>query len=238
MSIGHENTRSIAVDYIKYRLQCNGYTWRNDGRHESIINTPNSIQNAMRILGDEFEERFKNRFDNLIDGLVITDDNAYDTFASIVIEIFCEDINWGRIVALFDFSGQFAARCFQLKKYHLVDNLLEWLTTYIDIHLSSWLNSHNNWVSNRFTRVTKTLFKQKSSYRKLNIKAYIKLASIFFSFTQEGFLEFKSGRGENKNGSSWPSLKTILGCAAAGIGILTLCALFALQILNTENRIL
>jgi hypothetical protein len=138
-----QNVRSIAADYIKYRLQSKGFTWENDGRQEDV--SPNNIQSSIRVLGDEFEVRFRNRFDYLICLLDITDDNAYDTFTAIVHGLFADDINWGRIVALFGFSGCFAVRCFELNRPHLVDNLLEWLTTYVDTQLSGWINTHDNW---------------------------------------------------------------------------------------------
>ncbi|KAI8792963.1 heat shock protein 30C [Biomphalaria glabrata] len=137
------DTRSIVADYIKYRLQNSGFTWDNDGRPANV--SPNSVQIAMRTLGDEFEERFSSRFDDLINQLNINDENAYETYTAIVNEIFSDSINWGRIVALFGFSGRFAVRCYELNKTHLVDNLLEWLTTYVDTRLSSWMNTHNNW---------------------------------------------------------------------------------------------
>jgi hypothetical protein len=138
-----QNIRSIAADYIKYRLQSHGFTWENDGRQENV--SPNNIQSLIRVLGDEFEVRFENRYAYLISQLTITDDNAYDTFTASVRELFAGGINWGRIVALFGFSGCFAVRCFELNRPHIVDNLLEWLTTYVDTQLSGWINTHDNW---------------------------------------------------------------------------------------------
>lgn len=138
------NTRSIVVDYIKHRVAKEGFQWENDGRQGSV--TPNAVQAAMRSLGDEFEERFRNRFSDMIEQLNITDNNAYDTFKTIVDETFSDGVNWGRFVALFGFAGRFAVYCFVHNKSHLVDNVVEWVTSYIDTNLQEWMTSNNKWV--------------------------------------------------------------------------------------------
>ncbi|XP_005103752.1 bcl-2-like protein 2 [Aplysia californica] len=137
-----ENTRAIAEDYIKYRLQSSGFVWEN-GRQGNV--TPNSVEAAMRSLGDEFEERFRSHFDDMIGQLHVTEDNAHDTFSSIVSETFSDGVNWGRIVALFGFAGRFAVQCFENNLPHVVDNIVEWVTAYVDNNLSTWMSSHNNW---------------------------------------------------------------------------------------------
>ena len=138
------NTRSIVMDYIKHRVAKEGFQWENDGRQSSV--TPNVVQAAMRSLGDEFEERFRNRFNDLIEQLNITDNNAYDTFKIIVDETFSDGVNWGRIVALLGFAGCFVVYCFVHNKSHLADNVVEWVTSYIDTNLQEWLTSNDKWV--------------------------------------------------------------------------------------------
>ncbi|XP_059138642.1 apoptosis regulator Bcl-2-like, partial [Physella acuta] len=135
--------RSIVVDYIKHRVAKEGFQWENDGRQSSV--TPNVVQAAMRNLGDEFEERFRNRFNDLIEQLNITDNNAYDTFKIIVDETFSDGVNWGRIVALLGFAGCFVVYCFVHNKSHLADNVVEWVTLYIDTNLQEWLTSNDKW---------------------------------------------------------------------------------------------
>ncbi|XP_059167445.1 apoptosis regulator Bcl-2-like, partial [Physella acuta] len=136
-------TRSIVVDYIKHRVSKEGFQWENDGRQSSV--TPNVVLAAMRSLGDEFEERFRNRFNDLIEQLNITNNNAYDTFKIIVDETFSDGVNWGRIVALLGFAGCFVVYCFVHNKSHLADNVVEWVTSYIDTNLQEWLTSNDKW---------------------------------------------------------------------------------------------
>lgn len=180
-----ENTRAVAQDYIQYRLQNSGHVWEN-GRQGNI--TPNSVESAMRNLGDEFEERFRNRFDDMINQLHVTEDNAHDTFSAIVNETFADGVNWGRIVALFGFAGRFAVRCHENNLSQLIDSIVDWVTNYMENNLSAWMLSNNSW---------------------------------------DGFLEFHARGPESRKSNTWPSFSTVCGYAAAGLGVLTLGALFA-----------
>ena len=141
-----ESTRSVVVDYIFYRLDSSGYNWEN-GRQGSI--TPNDVQRAMRSLGDEFEDRFRDRFDNMIEKLNLTEASARNTFTEIAAETFADNVvNWGRIVALFGFAGRLAVHCFDRNlNSNMVDNIVDWVTAYVDINLRNWMDSHNRWVS-------------------------------------------------------------------------------------------
>uniref|UniRef100_A0A0B7AMK5 Apoptosis regulator Bcl-2 family BH4 domain-containing protein n=1 Tax=Arion vulgaris TaxID=1028688 RepID=A0A0B7AMK5_9EUPU len=138
-----ESTRAIVVDYLKYRLDSCGYSWDNDGRQSNI--TPNPVQSAMRRLGDDFEERYNSRFVDMIQKLNITSDNASDTFTAIMDEIFTDGVNWGRVIALFGFSGRFAVYCFEHDMDEMVDHIVELVTAYVDNTLRDWMLNHNNW---------------------------------------------------------------------------------------------
>ncbi|KAK3760469.1 hypothetical protein RRG08_011181 [Elysia crispata] len=139
-----ESTRSVVVDYMYYRLDSSGYIWEN-GRQGSI--TPTDVQRAMRSLGDEFEDRFRDRFDSMIEKLNLTEANARSTFTEIAAETFADNVvNWGRIVALFGFAGRLAVHCYERDLHNtMVDNIVDWVTTYVDINLKSWMDSHNRW---------------------------------------------------------------------------------------------
>ena len=139
-----ENSRNIAGDYIKYRLCSNNYNW-DSGRQDNV--TPNRVELAMRTLGDEFEERFRNKFDDMIGSLHLTRDNAEDTFRAIVRETFSDGINWGRIVALFGFAGRFAVQCCENDMFDMVDNIVDWVASYVDSDLNSWMTENKSWVS-------------------------------------------------------------------------------------------
>ncbi|XP_076460512.1 apoptosis regulator R1-like isoform X2 [Babylonia areolata] len=137
-----DSSRSVAEDYIRYRLERNGLSWQNGQRDV----TPNEIQRAMRALGDEFESRFSQTFDDMINQLHITPDTAYQTFRTIVHEIFSDGVNWGRIVALFGFGGKLAVRCVQQSMPQLVNSIVDWVSVYVDTTLRPWISANNGWA--------------------------------------------------------------------------------------------
>ncbi|GFR91476.1 apoptosis regulator Bcl-2 [Elysia marginata] len=142
--MANESTRSIAVDYIFYRLDSSGYIWEN-GQQGSI--TPTDVQRGMRSLGDEFEERFRDRFDNMIENLDLSEATVGSTFNEIAAETFADNVvNWGRIVALFGFAGRLAVHCYERNLHHsVVDNIVDWVTAYVDINLGDWMDTHKRW---------------------------------------------------------------------------------------------
>ncbi|CAG5136089.1 unnamed protein product [Candidula unifasciata] len=186
-TMAEESTRAIVVDYIKYRLDSCGFSWDNDGRQLNV--QPNEVQEAMRLLGDAFEERYGRNFTDMIEKINLTDDNAPDIFSAIMDEMFTDGVvNWGRIVALFGFTGRFAVYCFQHNMPAMVDNVVELVTTYIDSKLRNWMDQHNHW---------------------------------------NGFLEFQAVEpASSKLDLKWPSFGSLCGLAIAGLGFITLRALF------------
>lgn len=58
-------------------------------------------------------------------------------------------LNWGRILALFTMSGLLTLQLVRRQQQDVVKSLQEWLTTFIDDHLSSWIERQGGWVSQK-----------------------------------------------------------------------------------------
>jgi len=71
--------------------------------------------------------------------LHITPNNVQSTFVTIVNELFSDGIKWGRIVALFAFTGALAVHCIQKEMPMLVEQVVDWTVAYIDGHLMTWI---------------------------------------------------------------------------------------------------
>ncbi|XP_046342219.1 bcl-2-like protein 2 [Haliotis cracherodii] len=136
------DTRNIVVDYVKYRLERNGYVWQNGPAME---NGASRVCNTMRSIGDEFEERYRSQFEEMGNQLHITPTTAYPTFHAIVNELFADGVNWGRVVALFTFGGSLAVRCFEQDMPQIVDSIIDWVSTYADNNLSQWISGQSGW---------------------------------------------------------------------------------------------
>ena len=85
-------------------------------------------------------------FDDMCNQLHITPNNAQATFVTIVNELFSDGIKWGRIVALFAFSGALAVQCVQKEMPLLVEQVVDWTVAYVDGHLMSWIVQNGDWV--------------------------------------------------------------------------------------------
>ena len=139
------NTRLLVADYLKFRLEKANL----ESKWANCPSLPESgkVQLSMRALGVEFEHRYDKVFTHMCNQLHITPNNAQATFVTIVNELFSDDVKWGRIVALFSFGGCLAVQCIEKEMPILVDQILDWVTNYVENHLSSWINDHNGWVS-------------------------------------------------------------------------------------------
>lgn len=138
------SSKSIVNDYINYRVEKSGHTWEGC----PALDEPCKVHFTMRTLGDEFEERYHDRFDDMCDQLHVTPNTAYPTFLAVINELFVDGVKWGRIVALFSFGGALAVRAIENDMPELVDNIVEWVTKYLDNNLSQWIANHDGWVSN------------------------------------------------------------------------------------------
>ncbi|OWF51020.1 apoptosis regulator R1-like isoform X1 [Mizuhopecten yessoensis] len=135
-------SRYLVVDYINYRLTKQGITWANC---PPLLSQPTEIHTTLRKMGDEFEERYAVQFSDLGSQLNMSQYNAYPTFNTAVGELFHDGVNWGRIVALFAFSGTLAKKFCQQQMMDLVSSLIDWTSQYLDNQLENWIESHGGW---------------------------------------------------------------------------------------------
>jgi Apoptosis regulator proteins, Bcl-2 family len=89
----------------------------------------------------------KQVFNEMCQQLHITPNNAQATFFTIINELFSDGIRWGRVVALFSFSGALSVQCVEKEMPVLVDQVVDWTVAYIEGHLMSWILQNGNWVS-------------------------------------------------------------------------------------------
>ena len=136
------SSKQIIADYVNHRLQSKGYLWQNC----PPLPPPNRINKTMRLVGDEFEGRYKDIFDDMCNQLHITPSTAYPTFIAIVNELYSDGIKWGRVVALFAFGGALAVHCVDNEMPDLVDSIVDWVSTYVDTNLHSWIVENGGWV--------------------------------------------------------------------------------------------
>ena len=137
------DTNGLVADYIKFRLEIQNLEWTDN---PPSLASAGKTHKTMRALGQELEERYNEVFSEMCNQLHITPNTAQQTFVAIVNELFSDGVKWGRIVALFAFAGALAVQCVEKEMPVLVPQIANWVTQYIDNHLSSWIQENGSWV--------------------------------------------------------------------------------------------
>uniref|UniRef100_A0A3B3ZN55 Bcl-2 Bcl-2 homology region 1-3 domain-containing protein n=1 Tax=Periophthalmus magnuspinnatus TaxID=409849 RepID=A0A3B3ZN55_9GOBI len=106
---------------------------------------------ALRDSANEFELRFSRAFSDLHRQLHITPATAYQSFESVMDEVFRDGVNWGRVVGLFAFGGALAVECVDKEMSTLVARIVTWMTVYLDEHIQDWIDSQGGWA--RFAEI-------------------------------------------------------------------------------------
>ncbi|KAJ0023266.1 hypothetical protein NQD34_003165 [Periophthalmus magnuspinnatus] len=143
------------------RVQCegnkaanvpNGMLTNRNGNRQTLASLPpddhlDAIKTALTDSADEFEELFTQAFSNLSSQLDITPDTAYNSFKSVMDEVFKDGVNWGRIVGLFVFGGVLSVECVEKDMSILVPRIANWMTIYLDENIATWIQNQGGWAS-------------------------------------------------------------------------------------------
>ncbi|XP_051961572.1 bcl-2-like protein 1 [Xyrauchen texanus] len=103
------------------------------------------VKEALRDSANEFELRYSRAFNDLSSQLHITPATAYQSFESVMDEVFRDGVNWGRIVGLFAFGGALCVECVEKEMSPLVGRIAEWMTVYLDNHIQPWIQNQGGW---------------------------------------------------------------------------------------------
>ncbi|XP_041954677.1 bcl-2-like protein 1 [Alosa sapidissima] len=112
---------------------------------------PDAVKEALRDSANEFELRYARAFSDLSSQLHITPATAYQSFESVMDEVFRDGVNWGRVVGLFAFGGALCVECVEKEMSSLVGRIADWMTVYLDEHIQPWIQSQGGW--DRFAEI-------------------------------------------------------------------------------------
>lgn len=106
-----------------------------------------AVHRVLREAGDELERLYQPDFTEMSRQLYLTSSTAQSRFADVIDELFRDGVNWGRIIAFFEFGGAVCAECASREEMtRQVDNIAEWMTEYLNGPLNSWINDNGGWV--------------------------------------------------------------------------------------------
>lgn len=113
-----------------------------------------AVKEALRDSANEFELRYARAFSDLSSQLHITPVTVYQSFESVMDEVFRDGVNWGRIVGLFAFGGALCVECVEKEMSPLVARIAEWMTVYLDNHIQPWIQEQGGWVGEMLNQKT------------------------------------------------------------------------------------
>lgn len=106
-----------------------------------------AIHRVLREAGDELERLYQPDFTEMSRQLYLTSTTAQGRFADVIDELFRDGVNWGRIIAFFEFGGTVCVECVSREEMTpQVDNIAEWMTEYLNGPLHSWIQDNGGWV--------------------------------------------------------------------------------------------
>uniref|UniRef100_A0A8D3CTR5 Bcl-2 Bcl-2 homology region 1-3 domain-containing protein n=1 Tax=Scophthalmus maximus TaxID=52904 RepID=A0A8D3CTR5_SCOMX len=151
-----DSNRELVEFFIGYKLSQRNYPTsllrpedaggRTEGdKANSAASNGLLVDGGNRDSAHEFEQLFNQAFSDLSLQLDITPDTAYQSFKSVMDEVFKDGVNWGRIVGLFAFGGVLCVECVEKNRGELVARIADWMTMYLDEHISPWIQSQGGW---------------------------------------------------------------------------------------------
>ncbi|XP_027621978.1 apoptosis regulator Bcl-2 isoform X3 [Tupaia chinensis] len=117
---------------------------------------PPVVHLTLRQAGDDFSRRYRRDFAEMSSQLHLTPFTARGRFATVVEELFRDGVNWGRIVAFFEFGGVMCVESVNREMSPLVDNIALWMTEYLNRHLHTWIQDNGGWTENRTSTIQGT----------------------------------------------------------------------------------
>ncbi|XP_077580161.1 apoptosis regulator Bcl-2 [Stigmatopora nigra] len=104
------------------------------------------IHRVLREAGDELERLYQPDFSEMSRQLYLSSTTAQQRFADVIDELFRDGVNWGRIIAFFEFGGTVCVECATKEDMtSQVDLIAEWMTEYLNGPLGSWIQDNGGW---------------------------------------------------------------------------------------------
>ncbi|XP_016430763.1 apoptosis regulator Bcl-2-like [Sinocyclocheilus rhinocerous] len=103
------------------------------------------IYGALREAGDQIERMHQREFEEMSHQMIFSPNAAQRSFLAVAEELFKDGVNWGRIVAFFEFGGTMCVESFNREMASQVDNIAHWMTDYLNGPLENWIEENGGW---------------------------------------------------------------------------------------------
>ncbi|KAM7228978.1 hypothetical protein CapIbe_020266 [Capra ibex] len=150
---------------------------------------PPVVHLTLRQAGDDFSRRYRRDFAEMSSQLHLTPFTARGRFATVVEELFRDGVNWGRIVAFFEFGGVMCVESVNREMSPLVDSIALWMTEYLNRHLHAWIQDNGGWDA--FVELYGPSMRPLFDFSWLSLKALLSLALVGACITLGAYLGHK-----------------------------------------------
>ncbi|GAA6091986.1 apoptosis regulator Bcl-2 [Tachysurus ichikawai] len=147
------DNRRIVEKYLNHKLSKNGHAREFHRCHASSPGEQErahrvTLHTALREAGDELESLYRPDFAEMTKRLRETPVGAEQSrFAAVADELFRDGINWGRVVAFFEFGAMVCVQCApDAERSACAENVARWMAEYLNDPLNGWIQENGGWV--------------------------------------------------------------------------------------------
>ncbi|XP_038626226.1 apoptosis regulator Bcl-2 [Tachyglossus aculeatus] len=145
--------RDIVVKFLRSKLAQRGFHWDPPGGSPPVPGPsppgtpgpPPGVHRALRQAGERFSRRYRRELCGLCGRLHLSPSTGRARFAAVADELFRDGVNWGRIVAFFEFGAALCVDGAHREMAGLVDGVARWMTDYLSRRLHPWIRDHGGW---------------------------------------------------------------------------------------------
>ncbi len=103
------------------------------------------LYHVLLQVANQLADERQQQFEDVLYALQITNENLSITYNTVVMEIFRDGINWGRVVAFLVFSSSLAVYCAQHGMEARVREVIVWTEAQMQSQLQKWICDRGGW---------------------------------------------------------------------------------------------
>ncbi|KAK3567819.1 hypothetical protein QTP86_026739 [Hemibagrus guttatus] len=149
----HADNRRLVEKYLNHKLSKNGHAREFHRWHASSLDEPESarraaLHGALREAGDELEMFHRPDFAEMAKRLRATPVGTEQRrFAAVADELFRDGVNWGRVVAFFEFGAVVCVHgASDTERSACAENVARWMSEYLSGPLNGWIQENGGWM--------------------------------------------------------------------------------------------
>ncbi|KAH3720366.1 bcl-2-like protein 1 [Dreissena polymorpha] len=104
----------------------------------------NNVTDAVVELCEDFEQRYAKCFGEMCRECA-SNNLTQEGYWSILSDLLDQDLNWGRIIAIFAFAGALSVDRMRSNCHRDVENIQDWTCKFMRKHVELWVAKNNGW---------------------------------------------------------------------------------------------